>query len=176
MSAQLEALFAEALPRVQSTHTPTMGNLKKIRYTHDSMIDLIIAEPWISQNHLAAHFGYSPAWISNIFASDAFQARLAERRKEVIDPTLIATIEERVKGLTLQAFDVLQQKLSNNPSDNVALRAAELGVKAMGLGGHAPPKIEPIDLSALAERLVALNPHREREIEGEVVGKEISSD
>lgn len=136
---------------------PTMGKIAKINYSHDAMIDMILANPGVSQNTLAAAFGYSPGWISNVMASDAWQARLAERRKEVVDPILFATLEERVRGLTLRAAEVLQEKLAAPAvSDTVALRAFELGAKAMGMGGNAAPKIVPIDLSVLADRLLAL--------------------
>lgn len=142
---------------------PTMGRLKKLSYTHDSMIDLVITNPGLSQQQIAAHFGYSPAWISNVMASDAFQARLAARREEVIDPVIRATMEERVKALVLRSIEVLQEKLEKPAvSDTVALRAFELGAKAMGMGGNAPPRATPVDLDRLAERLISLNPGHSR--------------
>lgn len=137
---------------------PTMGKLAKVRYTHDAMIDLIIQNPWISQNEIAATFGYTPGWISNVFASDAFQARLALRRDEIVDPAIKATVEERFRALVLRSLEVLQEKL-NKPqvSDQVALRAAELGAKALGIGGNAAPPAPPSDrLEKLAERLLVL--------------------
>jgi hypothetical protein len=72
------------------THAPTMGRLDKVRYTHQDMIDFIIQNPWVSQNELAMRYGYSPGWVSNIMASDAWQSALASRREEVIDPDLKA--------------------------------------------------------------------------------------
>lgn len=168
--ASLDSLVNEALERAVPAGkgsspslpaarpgTPTMGNLRKISYTHDAMIDLIVADPTLTQGQLAARFGYTQAWVSNIMASDAFQARLAERRKEVIDPTLMATVEERIRALTIRATEVLMDKLHQpQVSDTVALRAFELGAKGMGLGGNAPQKIVPVDLSHLAERLLAV--------------------
>src|SRR2546421_725388 len=56
--------------------------VRGLRYTHEAMVDMLIAEPWISQNELAARFGFSPSWISTVICSDAFQAKLAERRGE----------------------------------------------------------------------------------------------
>lgn len=150
MLAELEA---------QSPSTPTMGNLRRIRYRHEALIDLIIAHPEWDQNHYAAHFGLTPSWLSNIMASDAFQAAMAARREEIVDPELKATIEERFRALAIQSLQVLQKKLSApNVSDNVALRAAELGAKALGIGGHAPapPAPQPDRLERLAERLVLL--------------------
>lgn len=153
---------------------PTMGKLAKISYTHDAMIDLIVANPGISQNKLAAHFGYTPSWISNIMASDAFQARLDQRRKEVVDPTIVATVEERILGMTLRSIDVVMEAMDKpQPDAKVALRAFELGARGLGLGGNAPPPATPVDLDKLAERLIALN-KGPRSIPGVVLEKEIT--
>lgn len=150
---------------------PTMGRLKKLSYTHDSLIDLIIERPDLTQNQLAAHFGYTPGWISNILASDAFQVKMAARREQIIDPEIKASIEERFRALVIRSLAVLQEKLNaTQVSDNVALRAAELGAKALGIGGHAAPKpsSDPDRLARLAERLVSLQSGvRERVINGE---------
>ena len=75
----METMLAEPVERtfVPVPHAKTMGNLDKIRYTHTDMIDHIIANPWVSQNDLAARYGYTPAWVSNIMASDAWQAAMA---------------------------------------------------------------------------------------------------
>ena len=134
----------------------------KMRYSHEGMANLILENPWISQNQLAAHFGYSPGWISTIITSDAFQSLLATRRAELIDPELRLTLEERFRALTAQSLRILQDKLSR-PADQVpdqlALRAAELGAKALGIGGNAPPPPAPNPadyLPALAERLMRL--------------------
>jgi hypothetical protein len=142
-----------------------MGVLKKISYTHDAFIDLIIANPAINQGQIAAHFGYTQGWISNVFASDAFQARLAARREEIVDPVLKATVEEQTKALYIRSLQVLAEKLDKPAStipDQVALRCMELGAKAMGLGGNAPPPPAPQAadrLERIAHRLIDLQSH-----------------
>ena len=126
------------------------------------MIDQIIANPGVHQNALASTFGYTPAWVSLVISSDAFQERLVERKDELVDPVIRATIEERFKALVNRSLEVLQEKLAmptSTISDNLALRAAELGAKALGIGGNAPPPPPslPADhLERLAHRLVAL--------------------
>ena len=134
----------------------------KIRYTHEAMADLMLENPWISQDQLAAHFGYSPAWISTVVTSNAFQAFYASRRAELLDPELRLTLEERFRALTTKSLQVLQEKLSrpaDQVSDQLALRAAELGAKSLGIGGNAPPPPPPNPaeyLPAIAERLMRL--------------------
>lgn len=135
-----------------------MAQIQTLSYTHDAMIDLIIAEPAISQAQLAAHFGYTPAWICQVVNSDAFQAMLAKRRAEVINPELSASVEERFRAVTSRGLQVLQEKLSLPASavpDNLALKAVELGAKALAVGGNAPPE-PPGRLERLASRLLAL--------------------
>lgn len=148
-------------PPAAQTRAPTMGRLKRCSYTHDALIDLIIEHPEYTQNEIAAHFGYTPPWISNILASEAFQSKMALRREEIIDPDLKATIKERFEALVIRSLAVLQEKLAlPQVSDQVAIRCAELGAKALGVGGHAPPpKPESSDdrLERLAIRLKILN-------------------
>lgn len=157
------ARAGKAALEVADRAAPVSVRPPKIRYTHEGMVDLILENPWISQNQLAAHFGYSPGWISTILTSDAFQAQLSARREELIDPELRVSLEERFRALTAQSLKVLQEKLARPAGevpDNLALRAAELGAKALGIGGNAPQQSVVITsedrLASLAHRLVAL--------------------
>ena len=155
--------------------SPERATLGKIRYTHDAMIDLVIANPWISQNEIAERFGYSVPWVSIVFSSDAFKNRLEERRGEVVDPVIRASLKERFEALVTRSLEVLQAKLSKpseQVSDALALKTLELGAKALNFGAQAPVvQVQPgARLEALAERLLSLNqPRVEKEITGEVV-------
>ena len=88
---ELEALFEQnegtyAALSVGAVSEPgyagTRLGPRRVKYSHDAMIDLIIASPGIQQNTLAIHFGYTVGWISTIMQSDAFQAKLAARKDE----------------------------------------------------------------------------------------------
>lgn len=153
---ELEQLVQEV---ETAQHAPTMGRLDKVRYTHTDMIDFLIANPRASQNELALRYGYTVGWISNVMASDAWKAAMAARRAELVDPVLLATITERFEGITRLSLDRLQQKLeAPQVSDQVVLKAVELGAKALGVGGNAPPPPPPATdhLAQLAQRLIAL--------------------
>ena len=142
---------------VEPRHAPTMGALQKLRYTHTDAIDFIIANPGISQNAVAARYGFSPGWLRNVMASDAWQSAMAARRAEMIDPTLAATIEERFRGVTILSLERLHQKLSApQVSDNVVLKAVELGARSLGLGTTPPPPPNQDHLAQLANRLIDL--------------------
>lgn len=130
----------------------------KISYTHDKLIDVMIAQPRAKRRELAEMFGYTPEWIGRVTNTDAFRMRMAARREEVVDPTLTATLEERFRAVTARSLDVLQEKLDQpamNIPDNLVLRAAELGAKVFAQ--QAPPPLPATDhLDRLADRLVAL--------------------
>jgi hypothetical protein len=102
------------------------------------MIDVIIAQPTITQNQLASQFGRTPGWISRIMGSDAFQAALAKRKEEIVDPFLTATVEERFRGLAIQSLDVLSEKLAATSNTDLALKSLDISVKALGFGARGP--------------------------------------
>lgn len=125
-------LFGQAAPGYMDTH----GRISKIRYTHDAMIDIIMSNPAVSQGELAQAFGYSQAWISKVIGSDAFQARLAARRKELVDPILVMSIEERFRGLIIQSTEVIANKLEATQDAKLAIQTLELSSKALGFGAR----------------------------------------
>lgn len=114
------------------------GNrLQKVRYSHEAMIDLMISDPTITQNDLAKQFGRSTSWVSIVIGSDAFQAALAKRRDDLLDPFLIATLEERFRGLADQSLQVLASKLESTQNPDLALKALEISSKALGFGARS---------------------------------------
>lgn len=158
---------------LQPRDTTPLGP-KRLRYSHDAMVDLIISQPDISQNDLAATFGYTPAWVSVIMASDAFRERLAARREEMIDGELRANVQARFKAIVLRSQEVLLEKLAMpaaSISDATALKAAELGAKGAGVAGfsNAPPPLQPTQpgehLTVLASRITNLMRTSRQEIQ-----------
>lgn len=118
--------------------------LGKVHYTHDAMIDIIIAKPDVSQDTIAEYFGYSAPWISRIFCSDSFQARLAQRRSEVVTPGMLSTFEERLKLLATTSLDLVMGKLeeidpeTGKPKADIGtiFKALEIGTKSLGYGAR----------------------------------------
>lgn len=165
---ELEGLLAEA--QSKAAQRPAIA---KIGYSHEAMIDLIIAHPGISQNELARHFGYTPSWISQVISSDTFQSALAKRREQLVDPLIAAEVELQFKSLVSRSLDILHQKLNkpaNEIPDNLALRALEIGSRAAGYGAKDPsqqPSSSPaevhIHLEQLGGGLVALLQRKKRE-------------
>ena len=159
----------EELAAKPERNAPTMGAIAKVSYTHLDMIDYLLVHPEAGLKELSLRYGYSMAWLSNIQASDAWKCAYDKRRSEMVDPTLQATLNERFEGMTRLSLERLTEKLSQpQVSDNVVLKAVELGAKALGVGGNAPPPPPPTDhLAQLAQRLISLQSRiRERTVDG----------
>ena len=158
MLAAMRGGFREGAREVSATRP----QIARVRYTHEAMIEEIIMRPEIHQNELAAIFGFSPAWISTVINSDAFQAKLMATKDELVNPELRLQLNERFRALSVRSVQVLMEKLSkpaNEISDNLALKAAELGAKALGLGAVSPAVVvvNSVDrLQGLASRLTGL--------------------
>jgi len=135
------AFVASQAPRAGSAPlqgtTSAANAVARVNYSHDAMIDLIIANPAISQNELAKHFGYSAAWVSRVRNSDAFLARLAERKGDIVDPSIIATVEEKIRAVADRAWDTVLTKLDMGTATfDQALTAADKASKALGYGAR----------------------------------------
>jgi hypothetical protein len=118
-----------------------MAEIQKVRWNHEAVIDAMIANPDMSQNEIAAMMGYSPPWLSIIINSDAFQEKLSERRAEVIDPMLRATIEDRLRGVAAKAAEVILENLHAAPTPKVALQALEVTTRALGYGAKTGTEV-----------------------------------
>lgn len=103
----------------------------RITYTHDAMIDLIIQEPTVTYKELAELFGHSAAWIARIVGSDAFKARLAERKSELVDPAIARSLNDRLRGVTTKALDIISDKLDAPEA------GAQYALEALGIATGA---------------------------------------
>ena len=146
-----------------------VNGIKHARYTHEAMIDLILTNPAISQNDLAAHFGYSASWISMVITSDSFQAKLQERKAEIIDPVLRGAVEESFRGLLLRSIEIVRSKMAGEVTPQYALDVLKASSKALGYGARTGTQI---NIGAQSGSLIAVLTHmpkQERVVEGEVL-------
>lgn len=132
--ATAEFLGAKSAP-LQGTASAA-GAIARVSYSHDAMIDAMIENPAISQNELAAKFGYTVPWVSRICNSDAFLARLAQRKADLVDPTIAASLEEKLRALASASLDVVLEKIVMTKNPDLALNAAKLSTTALGFGAR----------------------------------------
>ena len=111
------------------------NTLKKLTYTHEAMVDLILQEPTVSYKELAEIFGFSEGWIARVVSSDAFAARLAERKAALIDPIIAKSLNERLRGVTVKAIDLIAEKLSSEEA------GAAYALDALGIATSAMNKV-----------------------------------
>lgn len=162
MNALLNGLMpgTEAVPAVAPT-TSAPSPIQKLRYSHEAMVDVVLMQPWISQNELGKIFDRTPGWISRILSSDLFQAALAKRREDIVDPQMRSAVEELQRSLYYRSLDILTQKLDADASqvpDNLALRVAQVMGANMGLSGAKVLSVQEthVHFEQLGKNLVGL--------------------
>jgi hypothetical protein len=156
----------------------TIMPIDKVSYSHDSMIDVLIARPMVTQREVARHFGYTESWISQVMSSDSFKKRFAERRDGLVDPMITKNLEHLFEGVGRLSLSVISENLEASRNPDLAIRALEITRKGLGLGnrdnrpliqnfvamlppkaesyaewigGYAPPSAQPQD-SSVASR------------------------
>lgn len=134
-------------------------NLPVPLYHPEAMVQLILQNPSWDKAKLAKHFGKPESWFSSVLASERFQQAIEPYRANLPDPSLTATMEERVKAMAIRSMDVLLVKMdSKEASDLLVLKAAELGIKGLGMGQIEKPKASEAPAStteSIAEKLIA---------------------
>ena len=120
----------------------TVTRLVRTHYNHEALIDVLIAEPTITYAEIAERFKRTRYWVSVVVGSDIFQAALAKRRDDVTDPFLVATIEERFKGLAEQSLEIIAEKLEKTRNQDLALKALEISSKAFGFGARPGAQVQ----------------------------------
>ncbi len=111
---------------------PKKPTIQSVKFQHEAIADLIVANPAISQGEIAAEMGYTQAWVSIIVNSDAFKEHLAERKAELVDPLLRASIQTRLDTLANRSLERLLERVDSQ----VPLKTTELIAMAkLGVDG-----------------------------------------
>ncbi len=81
--------------------------IKKVDYSHEAMINWLIANPHKQLKEMALEFSVTQGWISTVIHSDAFQAKLI-KRQDAFFGNLTESVQERMVGTATMALDRLQ--------------------------------------------------------------------
>lgn len=128
--------FESKRTRLDGTDSAS-ASIARVKFTHDGIIDAIIASPGISQGELAKMYGYTQPWISRVINSDAFQEMLAKRKSEIVDPTLVASIEEKLNEVASNSLDLITKRLGTGViSTQDAIKMVEVSTKCLGFGAR----------------------------------------
>ncbi len=138
---------------------------QRLNYSHEALVEQILANPTASNAELGVVFGRSKEWVGMVKNSGLFRELIAKKRTELMDPVLQAEFEERLDMVSMRAVEVLAEKLSRPATeipDDLVMQAAIFGAKAKGVGGYASrpapptPALDVNRIDRLADRLVAL--------------------
>jgi hypothetical protein len=136
---------------------PAVPSAASFSYSPDVMVDLIINNPSWSSKQLGQVFGQTEGWVSKVLSTKAFQDALEPRRAEVLNPEFAMTLTERFQALTIRSLTVMQEKLEAGKAlpDLTILKAAELGVKALGMGQKLKEDDKPAEPPKNTSEMVA---------------------
>lgn len=111
---------------------------------HDHLIDYMLANPGCGLQELATYCQKTPAWISFIRGSDAFQARYEQRRRE-LNQELGLGVHSKLLRVADRALSVLDMKLEAVEASRGAgvgletiLEVADSALGRLGYGVKAP--------------------------------------
>lgn len=114
--------------------------IQKVGYSHEMLADYILMNPRCTQKEIGEVFGYTQAWVSQILSSDSFRSFFAERRGEVVDPLVMASLEDMMGGVMRQSLGIVAEKLADDAKakkTDLAVKMIELGSRAAGYGARS---------------------------------------
>lgn len=109
--------------------------LGRLSITHEAVMDWLLCNPGRGQmRDCAEHFGFTRAWLSSMVWSDAFQAKLADKKEELFAASVIP-VREQINGIALRAMDRLAEKIEETEDGKFLLDTAD---KMLHKLGYAP--------------------------------------
>lgn len=154
-----------AIQQGQQVAAPTAGQTntqlavrKDVDYAE--VVQWLLAHPGATHAEIGTAYGRPAGWFSTILVTEEFQQALDPFRGAVRNPSVTASIEERMQSMLVRSLDIIQTKMSAGGGDAMlALEAAKLSTKALGMG-QAGRDNKPVEaastLETLADRLTSL--------------------
>jgi len=119
-----------------SNYVSGQKGMQRLAPTHEAIMDWILLNPGKGLRECAAFFGYSVGGIGWIVNSDLFQAKLAERRRE-IETVLAADIPAKLTILGSVAIDRTLEVIEKTTDPDVIV---DIFDKTLHRLGYAPSK------------------------------------
>jgi hypothetical protein len=110
---------------------------KRYRYWYDNIIDILLAEPHLSQKEIALKLGRHAATIGMIMNSDLFRARY-EQRRSAKSLALQETLNGKLTATATLALEITEEVLRKK-RDQVPLgELVDVADKALARLGYGP--------------------------------------
>lgn len=110
--------------------------VKRMRYWHEYVIDLMLTNPQLTQGQIAAMLNRSEAWLSRIVNSDMFRAQY-EARRFALNAEVDVSITEKLQSLADIALDQMTERVvqqGNSLPMGVLQETCALALKSLGYG------------------------------------------
>lgn len=98
--------------------------IKFLSISHEAIMDYLMGHPSVRLGDVAAHFGYSAGWLSQIIHSDIFQTRLKEKTDIAFHHTVLP-LREKMQAAASMAMDKIIENLPNEPDLRTVSSVAE---------------------------------------------------
>ncbi len=109
--------------------------LGRLSITHDAVMDWLLANPGKGQMRACAeYFGFTRAWLSSMIWSDAFQAKLRDKKEKLFDETVIP-LRDQMNGVAQRAIERLGEKVEEVEDPKLLVDVAD---KMLHRLGYAP--------------------------------------
>lgn len=112
------------------------NQLQKLNPKHEAILADLVSQPGIKRGELARKHGVTPAWLSVITNSDAFQAELRNRQAEVFGE-VTAGLADKAAMVAHAALDRLSEQLPLAQDPETVLEIAERMLDRAGVGVKA---------------------------------------
>lgn len=119
----------------ESTPTAPKGAKppQTLNYRHEAILKWLLANPDLLLGDCAAFFGYTPAWLSIIIHSDAFQAQYRALQDASFTDVRM-DVKAKITGLAHLALDKLAEQMPLVSDPRTTLDIADKTLKALGYG------------------------------------------
>jgi hypothetical protein len=113
------------------------ASVAKLTPRHENIIAFLVANPTMRKQDVARAFGVTPAWLSTVIHSDAFQAKLAERQAQFFSAAT-QTIREKLETVAHLSLDKLIEHAEFEIETKEIRANAEMALERLGYGAQGP--------------------------------------
>jgi hypothetical protein len=116
---------------------------EKLRPWHERLGDFWIVNPGLTQGALAAHFGKTQAWVSIVVNCDAFKEYVQKRKEEILDPVMLASVDESFRAVAQRASQKLLERIELGAvSEKTLVDAMKVAGQGLGMGSAKTPTFQ----------------------------------
>lgn len=153
-------------PRTALSYRAGM-EIAKLSYRHRAIMDMMLANPTMTQGEIAARLGYTQTWVSLISGSDLFKLEF-ERRRRNLEGEQSRVITAKLIGIAQKGLSAIDRGLEPDPmtgaspAPRVALDSTSLALRALGFLDSAKPQVNmtvnaaaPVQINTVDPRVLA---------------------